>query len=72
MQRGIECLSPINTTVIAFEKEWTHAVHKGTFTLACTPKYIQHKSNCIIQAHMGADISYTLTLKCTHTHTHIF
>lgn len=24
MQRGIGCLSPINTTVIAFEEEWEH------------------------------------------------
>ncbi len=67
MQRGIGCLSPINTTVIAFEEEWTHTAHKGTFTLACTPKYIKHKSNCITQAHMGADMTYTLT----HTYTHI-
>lgn len=67
MQCGIGCLSPINTTVIAFEEEWTHAAHKGTFTLACTPKCLEHKSNCVTQAHMGVDIAYTLTHRFTHT-----
>lgn len=65
MRFGVGCLSPINTTVIAFEEEWAQAAHKGTLTLACTPKYVSYKSNCTTQAHTGAD---------THAHrwTHTF
>lgn len=48
---GVGCLSPINTTVIAFEEEWAQAARKGTLTLACTPKYVSYKWNCMTQAH---------------------
>lgn len=53
MRFGVGCLSPINTTVIAFEEEWAQATHEGTLTLACTPKHGRSKSNCMTQAHTG-------------------
>lgn len=39
MRFGVGCLSPINTTVIAFEEEWARAAHQGPLTLARTPKH---------------------------------
>lgn len=45
MRFGVGCLSPINTTVIAFEEEWAQAAHKGALTLARTPKHVSYKSN---------------------------
>lgn len=64
MRFGVGCLSPINTTVIAFEEEWAQAAHKGTLTLARTPKYVSYKSNWMT-SHVGAD---------THAHrwAHMF
>lgn len=64
MRFGVGCLSPINTTVIAFEEEWAQAAHKGTLTLARTPKYVSYKSNWMT-SHVGAD---------THVHrwAHMF
>lgn len=54
MRFGVGCLGPINTTVIASEEEWARAGHRGTLTLACTPKYVGYKSNRITQAHARA------------------
>lgn len=58
MQHGVGRPSPINTTVIAFEEEWTHPtrVHWHLYVHRTTSN-----TNRIVisQAHMGADVAYT-------------